>query len=180
MKKYYRLNQYITASTLRVIDDQGKQIGILPKGEAIAKANELGVDLVEVAPGANPPVCKLIDFKKFRFQEAKKEAEEKKKSKKTKVKEIRFSPFEGETMDFKLKRAAEFLADGNRVRISIFFRGAQMAKKDFGYRLIKTSLERLAGKAELENDPKLVGHRMEALLKPVVKRQRPELSTPEK
>lgn len=168
-KKFYRLNQYIPSLTLRVIDEKGKQIGVMSKAEAIAKANELGVDLVEVAPKANPPVCRLIDFKKFRYQEAKKEAAEKRKNKGSEIKEIRFSPFEKDSsLDFKLKKAEEFLKEGNRVKIAVIFRRWQIAKKEFGYKLIKTATERLSSKAELEAEPKLAGFRMEGMLRPCI------------
>ena len=167
-KKFYRLNQYITAPTVRVVDEQGKQIGILPISEALKKAAELNADLVEVAPAANPPVCKIIDFKKFKYLEAKKHQEEKRKSKKVEIKEVRLTPFIAKNdFDFRIKRAEEFLKEGNKVKITVRFRGRQMAKKEFGYELIARAKENLAPYSGAEEEPKFFGNQLEILLSPL-------------
>ena len=167
-KKFYRLNQYITASTVRVVDEQGKQIGILPISEALKKAKELNVDLVEVAPDANPPVCKIIDFKKFKYLEAKKHQEEKRKSKKVEIKEIRLTPFMAKNdFAFRLRRAEEFLKEGNKIKITVRFHGRQMEKKEFGYELIARAKENLSPYAQVETEPKFVGNQLEILLSPI-------------
>ena len=104
--KFYRINQYIKAEKVRVVDEKGKQIGVMSLQEALQKAEELKVDLVEVAPKAKPPVCKIIDFKKFKYLEAKREQEEKKKIKKTELKGIRLTMFIAENdLNFRLKHA---------------------------------------------------------------------------
>jgi translation initiation factor IF-3 len=167
-KKFYRLNQYITAPTVRVVDEQGKQIGILPISEALKKAAELNADLVEVAPSANPPVCKIIDFKKFKYLEAKKHQEEKRKSKKVEIKEVRLTPFIAKNdFDFRIKRAEEFLKEGNKVKISVKFHGRQLTRKEFGYELIAKAKEKLAFCSKLEGEPKFVGNQLEMLLSPL-------------
>jgi translation initiation factor IF-3 len=167
-KKFYRLNQYITAPTVRVVDEQGKQIGILPISEALKKAKELKADLVEVAPDANPPVCKIIDFKKFKYLEAKKHQEEKRKSKKVEIKEIRLTPFIAKNdFDFRIKRAEEFLKEGNKVKISVKFHGRQLTRKEFGYELIAKAKENLSPHAQVETEPKFVGNQLEVLLSPI-------------
>lgn len=123
---------------MRLLSEDGKQIGVVTKLEALQKAQELGLDVVEVAPNAKPPVAKLIDFKKFKYQESKKERESKKSQKNVGVKEIRLRPFIGEH-DFvtRQKKSEEFLADGNQVKISVFFRGREITRKEFGYEVMK-------------------------------------------
>lgn len=166
-KKYYRLNQSIFAKEVRVVDEKGKQVGILPLTEAIGQAREKNLDLVEIAPKAKPPVCKIINFKKFLFLEAKKEAQEKKKSKKTAIKEVQLSPFIAQNdFDFRVGRTKEFLAKGNKVKVAVMFKGRQMDKKDFGYQLIERLLEKLKSEAEIDLAPKFLGRRLELVLKP--------------
>lgn len=167
-KKFYRLNQYIAAPRVRVVDEQGKQIGVLPIAEAIKKARELKADLVEVAPNANPPVCKIIDFKKFKYLEAKKHQKEKKQSKKVEIKEIRLTPFIAKNdFDFRIRRAEEFLKEGNKVKITVRFHGRQMAKKEFGYEIIARAKENLNPYAQAEGEPKFLGNQLEILLVPI-------------
>jgi len=167
-KKFYRLNQYITAPKVRVVDERGKQIGIFPKDLAIKKAQEAKADLVEVAPNAKPPVCKIIDFKKFKYLEAKKQQKEKKKSKKVEIKEVRLTPFMAKNdFAFRLRRAEEFLKEGNKIKITVRFHGRQMEKKEFGYELIAKAKENLSPYAQIETEPKFVGNQLEILLSPI-------------
>lgn len=165
-KKFYRLNQYIQAKEVRVVDEEGKQIGILPIEKALEQAQNKGVDLVEVAPKAKPPVCKLIDFKKFKFLESRKERKGK-KSKKVELKEIQLSPFIADNdLNFRLRRAEGFLKQGNKVKIAIVFKGRQITKKDFGYQLIERVLNRLRPYSEVDLEPKFAGQKLEMTLKP--------------
>ena len=128
---FSRKTYQIRASEVRVLNDQGEMIGIMPIKEALAKAEELGIDLVEVAPLAKPPVAKLIDFSKFLYQLKKKKQEVKKGSKGSETKQIRFGPFIGEhDLDIKLKRATEFLTEGNKVKFSVRFTGRQMGHQE--------------------------------------------------
>lgn len=136
--KHYRLNYQITSPQLRLLDEDGKQIGVVSKLEALQRAKELNIDVVEVAAKANPPVAKLIDFKKFKYQEAKKEREAKKSQKNVGVKEIRLRPFIGQhDFDTRIAKAQEFLKEGNQVKIVVFFRGREITRKEFGFEVMK-------------------------------------------
>lgn len=140
--KYYKLNYQITSPRLRLLDEEGKQVGVVTKIEALQKAKELNIDVVEIAPNADPPVAKLIDYKKFKYQEAKKERENRKNQKNVGVKEVRLRPFIGEH-DFqtRLSKAKDFLEDGNQVKVSVFFKGREITRKEFGYAMIKKFLD---------------------------------------
>jgi len=166
-KKFYRLNQYIPVGNIRVINEAGKQIGVMARDEALKQAQQKGLDLVEVAPKAQPPVCKIIDFKKFRFQEEKKHQQEKKKSKKVELKEIRLSPFmAANDFNYKIKRAKKFLKQGHKVKIGLFFRGRQITKKSFGYEQLSKASQQLVDVARIEFEPKMSGKRLEMTLAP--------------
>ncbi len=126
------------------MDQTGKQIGLVTKLEALQKAKELGVDLVEIAPNAKPPVARLIDFKKFKYLEAKKLQEEKKHQKNVGVKEVRLRPFIGKhDLDTRLAQAQAFLKAGNQLKISIPFRGREITRKEFGFEVINKFLSGL-------------------------------------
>lgn len=166
--KFYRINQYIKAEKVRVCDEKGKQIGVMSLQEALKRAEELKVDLVEVAPQAVPPVCRLIDFKKFKYLEAKKEQEEKKKAKKSELKEIRLTLFMAENdLNFRLKRAEEFIKEGHKVKISLRFKGRQVTKKDLGYQLIQKVLEKTKPYAQVEVEPRFLGNQLETIMTPL-------------
>jgi translation initiation factor IF-3 len=166
--KFYRINQYIKAEKVRVCDEKGKQIGVMSLQEALKRAEELKVDLVEVAPQAIPPVCRLIDFKKFKYLEAKKEQEEKKKAKKSELKEIRLTLFMAENdLNFRLKRAEEFIKEGHKVKISLRFKGRQVTKKDLGYQLIQKVLEKTKPYAQVEVEPRFLGNQLETIMTPL-------------
>lgn len=158
---FYRKNYQIRASEVRVLDDKGEMIGIMPIREALQKAEELGIDLVEVAPLAKPPVAKLIDFSKFLYQLKKKKQEEKKGAKGSETKQIRFGPFIGEhDLDIKLKRAKEFLTDGNKVKFSVRFTGRQMGHQEIGRQKLDAVLEKLGELAKVEREAKMEGRQM--------------------
>ena len=167
MGKHYRINQYIQATEVRVIGEDGKQIGVMPIFNAIQEARKLGVDLVEIAPNAQPPVCKLIDFKKFIYQEAKKEKESKKGQKGGQLKEIRISPFIAENdLKNRLKRVKEFLVEGNKVKLSVRFTGRQMGHKEFGKVVMEKAILNLEGLALQETEPKWLGKDYWVILTP--------------
>lgn len=126
---------------VRLLDENGKQIGVVSKIEALQKAKELGIDVVEIASKANPPVAKLIDFKKFKYQEAKKDREARKSQKNVGVKEVRLRPFIGQhDFDTRVKQGKEFLDEGNQLKISVFFKGREITRKEFGFDVIKKFL----------------------------------------
>lgn len=163
---FYRTNWQIRAPSVRLIDGQGKQVGVFNLTEARKKAQEAGLDLVEVVPRAKPPIVKLIDFDKFKYQEAKKQREEKKKQSGG-IKEIRATPFiEKEDLRVRIKRMEKFLKKGNRVRVVIRFLGRQITQKSYGYELIDKIAEKIIDFGELEERPKLRGKRLIVLFKP--------------
>ncbi len=167
MAKYYKTNQYIQAKEVRVVDEEGRQVGVMPIFNAIQKAREAEVDLVEVAPGAKPPVCKIIDFKKFLYIEAKKEQEEKKAQKGGDIKEVQLSPFIAKN-DFqtRIKKTRQFIEENNKVKVRVRFKGREMNKKDFGFRLIEEMARELEGIAVKENEPKFFGREISVIFGP--------------
>lgn len=178
-KKFYRINQYIRSQQLRVIGEDGKQIGILTLTEAQEKARQVELDLVEIAPNASPPVAKIIDFKKFLYQEEKKEREAKKKIKGGETKEIRVAPFTAEAdLDFRIRRAEEFLREGNKVRISVRFLGRQLGKQEFGYQILRKFTEALNNDAQPEGEAKWLGRNLVLFLKPIKKKDEKQVQNP--
>jgi len=165
--KYYKINQFIQAKEVRVVSEEGSQVGVMPIFNAIQKAREAGVDLVEVAPGAKPPVCKIIDFKKFKYIEAKKEQEEKKAQKGGDIKEVQLSPFIAKN-DFqnRIKKTREFIEENNKVKVRVRFKGREMNKKDFGFRLIEEMAHELEGIAGKENEAKFFGREISVIFGP--------------
>ena len=152
---------------MRVVSETGEQLGIMTKGDALKRAGEAGMDLVLVAPNINPPVAKIIDFAKFKFQQEKKEQESKKKSKQSETKEVRLTPFMAKNdLMVRVKRAREFLKDNDKVRFNVWFRGRQMSKKQFGYDLLKKVMGQLDGAGEIEQDAKFRGNVLQMTVKP--------------
>lgn len=169
--KHYRLNYQITSPTLRLLDEEGKQIGVVTKLEALQMAKEKGIDVVEVAASAKPPVAKLIDFKKFKYQEAKKERENRKSQKNVGVKEIRLRPFIGQhDFDTRVKRVQEFLSDGNQVKLTLFFRGREITRKEFGFDVMKRFIAALED-AKVVREPRLEGKLLVAMIVPNKKKE---------
>ncbi len=172
-KKFYRTNERIFASELRVLDPEGKQIGILKKFEALEKARELGLDLVEIAPTAKPPVVRIIDFKKFLYQEEKKRREEKKKSKNSETKEIRLGPFmNGHDLETMVRRAREFLEGNDKVKLVVRFKGRQMGHPEFGHQVIGKAIQSLSDVSKVDKGAHFEGRQLISMLSP--ERHRPE------
>ncbi len=166
-RKFYRVNERIFSSTLRVLESGGKQLGILSKFEALSKARELGLDLVEIAPNAKPPVAKIIDFKKFLYQEEKKKKEEKKKSKRSETKELRLGPFMNEhDLMVVLRKAQGFLGDGNKVKFVVKFAGRQITHPEFGERILEKTIEFLSGVSKIEREKHFEGRQLIVILSP--------------
>lgn len=163
--RYYRTNERIYAQTLRVLDPEGKQIGILSKYEALQKARELELDLVEVAATAKPPVARIIDFKKFLYQEEKKKRDEKKKAKVSETKEIRLGPFMSDNdLDVSIRRGREFLEDGHKIRLVLKFRGRQITHPEFGYKTMGKLITALGDISKIERDPHMEGKQLVGLI----------------
>lgn len=164
---FYRTNERIFAHTLRVLDTQGKQIGVMPKFEALKRAREEGLDLVEVAANAKPPVARIIDYNKFLYQEAKKKREEKKKAKVSETKEVRLGPFmDGHDLNVMVKRAREFLEDNDKVRLVMRFVGRQIVHPQFGQETNRKVLVALSDISKIEREPHFEGKQLITVLSP--------------
>ena len=163
----HQINEEILDKEVRLIGDQGEQLGIMSVVDALRIATEHELDLVKIAPGSNPPVCKIMDYGKFRFEQAKKEKEAKKNQRVIEIKEIRMSPGI-DTNDFntKLKNAQKFLNDGDRVKVSVRFRGREMAHTEIGADLLKDFAAKCAEIANMDKMPKLEGRSMSMFLSP--------------
>lgn len=166
-----RINDKIRVPQVRLIDQHGEQIGVVSIAEALAKAVAAGVDLVEVAPEAKPPVCRIQDYSKFLFELQKKERQAKANAHRVDTKEVRLRPGTGVgDVDIKAKHAREFLAEGHKISILLQFRGREMSHKELGMAAIKRFVEKLDGMARMEQEPRLEGKRMYALLVPTAKK----------
>lgn len=164
-KRLYRTNERIAARELRVLDAEGKQIGILDRFAALTKARELGLDLVEIAPMAKPPVAKIVDFNKFLYQEEKKKREEKKKAKVSETKEVRLGPFISDNdLQVMVKRAREFLMEGDKVRFVVKFRGRQVTRPEFGFATANKAIGLLSDISKVERDPHMEGRQLVAII----------------
>ena len=151
-----------------MIDTDGKQLGILPISKALQIADEKGLDLVEIAPQAKPPVCKIIDFGKFQYEQQKRDKLQKKKQHVTILKEIRLHPnTDTHDFDFKARHAENFIKDGNKVKVSVIFKGRELAYKDHGKELLIKFVERLKDVAKVENEIKFEGRTMHTILTPL-------------
>ena len=163
----HQLNEEIRDKEIRVIGEDGAQLGIMSADEANKLADEQGLDLVKISPNAVPPVCKIMDYSKFCFDQKKREKEAKKNQRVVEVKEIRMSP-SIDTNDFntKVKAAQKFLNDGNRVKVSVRFRGREMAHTNLGEKLLVDFAEACAEVSSMEKNPKLEGRFMGMFLAP--------------
>ena len=165
MKQQYRINEQIRVREVRIVGDNGSTV--VPTRDALNMAREEGVDLVEISPNANPPVCRLIDYSKFLYQQKKRQKEMKAKQVKVEVKEIRFGPQTDEhDYQFKLKHAKEFLEEGNKVRAYVFFRGRSILFKEQGEVLLLRFANDLEEVGKVEGMPSLEGKKMFLYLAP--------------
>ena len=163
----HQLNDEIQDKEIRLIGADGAQLGIVSAAEANAMADEQGLDLVKISPNAVPPVCKIMDYSKFCYDQKKREKDARKNQKVVEIKEIRMSP-SIDTNDFntKVKAAQKFIADGNRVKVSVKFRGREMAHTNLGEKLLMDFAEACAETANMEKNPKLEGRMMSIFLSP--------------
>lgn len=165
MKNQYRINEQIRVREVRIVGDEGSSV--VPTRDALNMAREQGVDLVEISPNANPPVCRLIDYSKFLYQQKKRQKEMKAKQVKVEVKEIRFGPQTDEhDYQFKLKHAKEFLEEGNKVRAYVFFRGRSILFKEQGEVLLLRFANDLEEYGKVEQMPRLEGKKMFLFIAP--------------
>ncbi|HEX7588090.1 MAG TPA: translation initiation factor IF-3 [Anaerolineae bacterium] len=165
--KNLRINQSIRAKEVRVIDDAGKQVGVMATYEALRLAQERSLDLVEVAPNAQPPVCRIIDFGKFMYERTKKEREAKKGQKAIEIKELRIRPKTNwYHTGFKLKRVREFLKAGNKIRVRVIFRAREISHINIGREILEKVAVELADAASIEQTPLMDGKSIVMLLAP--------------
>ncbi len=168
----HKINNYIRAPFVRLVGDNVGDSDIVSLKEALEKADDLGLDLVEISPNADPPVCKIIDYQKFLYQKKKKEKEKKTKAQKTVVKEIRFGPHTDEhDYNFKLKHAEKFLKEGAKVKAFVFFKGRTILYKEKGEILLLKLAQDLEEFGKIENLPKLEGKRMTIFILPKVQKK---------
>lgn len=168
-----RVNREIRAPRVRVIGSNGEQVGILTIYEAMAKAEEEGLDLVEISADSNPPVCKIINFGKFRYDQTKREKESKKAQHQIKVKEIKLKPnIDVHDLETKMKHAREFLSKGNKVKITCMFRGREMAHTQIGKKLVDECCTSLEDIATVETPPSIFGRLLTAVLAPGSKKKK--------
>ena len=163
----HQLNEEIRDSEIRLIGSNGEQLGIMSAAQALDIADEQGLDLVKISPQANPPVCKLMDYGKFRFEQSKREKEARKNQHVVEIKEVRMSPgIDVGDFNTKLKNAQKFLSEGNRVKVSVRFRGREMAHTEIGRDLLLKFAGQSAEVSNLEKEPKMAGRSMSIFLAP--------------
>ena len=163
----HQINEEIRDKEVRLIDAEGNQAGIVPIAKALEAAAAKNLDLVKIAPNAVPPVCRVMDYGKFRFEQGKREKEARKNQHVVEIKEVRMSPgIDVGDFNTKLKDAQKFIADGNRVKVSVRFRGREMAHTDIGRDLLVRFAESVAEVANLDKEPKMEGHSMSIFLSP--------------
>lgn len=168
--KSQRINDEITSPEIRLVGVEGEQLGIVAIRAALQMAEEAEVDLVEIAPLAQPPVCKMMDFGKFKYQEAKRAHEAKLKQKQVQVKEVKFRPGTDENdYQIKLRNLVKFLQEGDKAKITLRFRGREMAHQEFGMRVLERIKVDLAEVAQVEQFPKMEGRQLIMVLAPTKK-----------
>ena len=170
---YVRVNGKIRAREVRVIGDEGQQLGVLSLSDALNLARSKGVDLVEVAPNATPPVCRIVDYGKYRYEQSKKDKESKKHQHANKVKEIQLSPnIDPHDFSTKLQHAIDFLCEDMKVKVTLRFRGREMAHQEFGFGQVQRFIKDLEPYAHPDFPPKLIGRGINVMLSPLPRNKR--------
>ena len=174
-----KVNKEIRAAKVRVISHTGEQIGIISLQEALARADEAGLDLVEIVPGSNPPVCKIINFGKFRYDQTKREKESKKSQHQIKIKEIKLKPnIDLHDLETKLRHARDFIAKGYKVKITCMFRGRELSHPEIGEKVVRKFCEQLEDIAMLESPIKMLGRILTVVLAPGAKKKKETTTKP--
>jgi len=162
-----RVNEQIKLERVRLVDAEGEMIGVVTMREALRQADEAGLDLVEISPNADPPVCKILDYGKYKYELQKKASEARKKQKVVEVKEIQIRPMIGDNdYQVKLRAAKRFLEEGDKVKVVLRFRGREMAHTEIGFGLLKKMIEDLGAVAKVEFEPKMEGRQVMMVLGP--------------
>lgn len=163
----HRVNFRIEAREVRLIDAQGNMIGVVPTREALTRAEEAGLDLVEIAPTATPPVCKILDYGKFKYEAQKKANAARKKQRVIEVKEIKMRPgIDDNDYNIKMKKVREFIDEGDKVKVTMRFRGREMAHGELGMAVLRRVAEQMAEVAKVEAHPRMEGRQMLMVLSP--------------
>lgn len=161
------MNEQIRIERVRLLDADGEMIGVVTTREALRQAGEAGLDLVEISPNADPPVCKILDYGKYKYEQQKKASEARKKQKVVEVKEIQIRPMIGDNdYQVKLRAAKRFLEEGDKVKVVLRFRGREMAHTEIGFGLLKKMIEDLGATAKVEFEPKMEGRQVMMVLGP--------------
>jgi translation initiation factor IF-3 len=164
-REEYAINYHIEAREVRLVGEDGEMIGVVPLREALARAEEAGLDLVEVSPTARPPVCKILDYGKFKYEAQKKANEARKKQKVIEVKEIKLRPgIDDHDYDVKMRQMRQFLTEGDKVKVTLRFRGREMAHQDLGAKVLDRVRDELADLSKIETYPRLEGRQMVMVL----------------
>ena len=162
-----RVNEDITVPKVRLIDDAGEQIGVITLDDALSRAEEANLDLVEVAPDSDPPVCKLLDYGKFKYQAQKRANEARKKQKTIEIKEIKMRPnIDQHDYDVKMRSMHRFLTEGDKVKVTLRFRGREMAHQDLGLKVLERVRDDLVELSKVEQFPKMEGRQMTMVIAP--------------
>ena len=161
------MNDRIRADEIRLIGAEGENVGVVTPSRAMEMAEEVGLDLVEISPNAAPPVCKIMDFGKYKYETQKKEAEARKNQKTIEIKEVKFRPnTDTHDYDVKMRNVFKFLENGDKVKVTLRFRGREMAHIDLGRDLLERVADDVEGKGKVENMPKLEGRQMVMMIGP--------------
>ena len=162
-----RVNEEIAVPSVRLVDEQGRMVGVVTRNEALTMADQAGLDLVEVAPGADPPVCKILDYGKYKYEEQKKKNEARKKQKVIEVKEIKLRPnIDDHDYDVKMRAMKRFLEEGDKVKVTLRFRGREMAHMELGHRLLSRVKADFEPTAKVEQEPRSEGRQIVMVLAP--------------
>ena len=161
------MNGDIDVPNVRLIDPDGNNVGVVPTGDALQRGEEFGLDLVEISPNADPPVCKIMDFGKFKYEEQKRKNEARKKQKTIDVKEIKMRPnIDVHDYDVKMRSIHKFIGEGDKVKVTMRFRGREMAHQDIGMKVLDRVREDLTEEAKVEQFPKMEGRQMTMVMAP--------------
>ena len=162
-----RVNSAITAAAIRLIDERGANVGVVPREKALIMADEAGLDLVEISPQADPPVCKILDYGKFKYEAQKKRAVARKKQKVTEVKEIKLRPnINSHDYEVKMRSMVKFLGEGDKVKVTLRFRGREMTHTELGMKVLDRVRDDLEELAKVEQHPKMEGRQMTMVISP--------------
>ena len=162
-----RVNEQINTQEVRLIDETGENVGVVATADAIQRAENAGLDLVEISPGASPPVCKILDYGRFKYADQKKKAEARKKQKTIDIKEIKMRPnIDQHDYDVKMRSINRFIAEGDKVKVTMRFRGREMVHQDLGLNVLNRVRDELDSVAKIEQFPRVEGRQMIMIMAP--------------